>query len=248
MALFTRFPLVSRIVLGLLCAWVLVPLAHARAQAPSKTTQYHDVLSTQYLGCFKDTSAFDLDGYLERSATNTPAHCVSTCANKGFAYAAVQYGESCLCGNSYGRYGPATNCDYRCTGDGSDVCGGYSANSVFSTGISPPRPPPPPPGGSDCGPADPNIDYSTDRHGSNFMRYAVTLASCPQQCALACSKNARCVAWSFVRAGSSNAGCYLKNTRPDPSANDCCDSGIIYRGEGSHPPQPSAPSPPHQRP
>lgn len=86
-----------------------------------------------YIGCYKDTSAFDLDGHLERSQSNTPQRCVEVCKQKGFAYAAVQYGQSCLCGNSYGKYGPADNCNYPCTGDSSQMCGGYSANSVYST-------------------------------------------------------------------------------------------------------------------
>lgn len=91
---------------------------------------------TRYIGCFKDTSDFDLNGYLERSQSNTPQRCIETCRAKGFAYAAVQYGESCLCGNSYGKYGAADNCDYRCTGDGSQICGGSNANSVYATGAS----------------------------------------------------------------------------------------------------------------
>jgi hypothetical protein len=82
------------------------------------------------LGCFKDTSVYDLDGYLERSAQNTPQRCIAICRAKGFRYAAVQYGESCLCGNSYGKYGPADNCDMPCTG-GPMACGGYSANEVY---------------------------------------------------------------------------------------------------------------------
>jgi len=95
----------------------------------------------RYIGCFKDTSAFDLDGFLEGSQTNTPQRCVQTCAAKGFAYAGVQYGQSCLCGNSYGKYGPATNCDYKCTGDASQICGGYAANSVYATSVSNPARP-----------------------------------------------------------------------------------------------------------
>lgn len=89
---------------------------------------------SEYVCCYKDTSVFDLDGFLERSAQNTPQRCIATCRAKGFAYAAVQYGESCLCGNAYGKYGPATNCDYACTGDPAAICGGYSANSVYRTG------------------------------------------------------------------------------------------------------------------
>lgn len=90
---------------------------------------------TGYVGCFKDTSDFDLDGFLIRSSSNTPESCIAVCRNKGFAFAAVQYGESCLCGNSYGKYGAADNCNYKCTGDGGKICGGYNANSVYGTGI-----------------------------------------------------------------------------------------------------------------
>ena len=84
------------------------------------------------LGCFKDTSVLDLDGYLERSADNTPERCAGICKKKGFRYAAVQNGESCLCGNSYGKYGRASNCNMKCTG-GLMTCGGSSANEVLDT-------------------------------------------------------------------------------------------------------------------
>ena len=89
-----------------------------------------------YIGCFKDTQPFDLDGYLEAGQNNTPERCVAICRDKGFAYAGVQNGQSCLCGNSYGRYGAATNCDVKCTGDNSQNCGGFSANSIYGTGAS----------------------------------------------------------------------------------------------------------------
>lgn len=74
-----------------------------------------------YIGCFKDTSDYDLGGFLERSRSNTPERCIATCRAKGFKYAAVQFGESCLCGDSYGKYGAASNCDYPCTGDGDKI-------------------------------------------------------------------------------------------------------------------------------
>ncbi len=86
------------------------------------------------IGCFKDTSAFDLNGYLERSPQNTPQRCIAICQARGFAYAGVQYGESCLCGNSYDAFGPADNCNMACTGDPNQICGGYNANNVFATG------------------------------------------------------------------------------------------------------------------
>lgn len=94
----------------------------------------------EYLGCFLDTSDLDLNGHLTRSAQNTPQHCVATCAGLGYPYAAVQYGESCLCGDAYGRYGAADNCDYACTGDPAQTCGGYGANAVYATGLTMPNP------------------------------------------------------------------------------------------------------------
>ena len=86
------------------------------------------------VGCYRDSSPFDLDGYLKRGTQNTPQRCIASCRERGFAYAGVQYGESCLCGNSYGRYGPADNCNYPCSGDAASICGGYNANSVYRTG------------------------------------------------------------------------------------------------------------------
>lgn len=101
--------------------------------------------AAHFVGCFKDTSVFDLNGHLERSAQNTPQRCATVCRARGFAFAAVQYGESCLCGNSYGRYGPANNCNYACTGDRRQACGGYNANSVYATGLAPAPAPVPAP-------------------------------------------------------------------------------------------------------
>jgi hypothetical protein len=91
--------------------------------------------SDGYLGCFKDpNNPFDLDGHLERSASNTPQRCIDICRSQGFAYAGVQYAESCLCGNRYGQFGAADNCDMACTGDSSQICGGANANSVYAVG------------------------------------------------------------------------------------------------------------------
>jgi hypothetical protein len=90
----------------------------------------------QMLGCYRDTNApFDLDGFLERSNQNTPERCIALCASKQFRFAGVQYGQSCLCGNSYGRYGSATNCNMACTGSPSQICGGINSNNVYRTGL-----------------------------------------------------------------------------------------------------------------
>jgi hypothetical protein len=88
------------------------------------------------LGCFRDTNApFDLDGHLERTSQNTPQRCIAVCKAKGFRFAGVQYGQSCLCGNSYGRYGQAANCNMACTGNRAEICGGINSNNVYTTGL-----------------------------------------------------------------------------------------------------------------
>ena len=46
------------------------------------------------------------------------------CREKGNAYAATQFGKQCFCGNSYGKYGPAKNCDANCSGNQAEICGG----------------------------------------------------------------------------------------------------------------------------
>ena len=54
-------------------------------------------------------------------------------------FAGAQWGRECFCGHTYGRYGVSNACDFRCSGDPSDspnnMCGGYLANTVFTTGL-----------------------------------------------------------------------------------------------------------------
>jgi hypothetical protein len=65
--------------------------------------------------------------------------CKTTCANKGFAYAAVQYTSHCFCGNEYGKYGeaPLEECNHLCKDknnrdNGDNVkCGGAWRNNVY---------------------------------------------------------------------------------------------------------------------
>jgi hypothetical protein len=85
-----------------------------------------------YLGCYADTNnPFDLDGLLYQSESLTVEECLQTCEDAGFAYAGLQYSHSCLCGDSYGRYGEADTCDMPCAGDSSDTCGGPYSNDVY---------------------------------------------------------------------------------------------------------------------
>jgi hypothetical protein len=89
------------------------------------------------LGCFKDqgdptgTNGRDLNGFVLNSPGMTTALCTQTCADKGFQYAATQYAIWCFCGATYGKSGPASNCDMKCGGEAKEICGGAWANSVY---------------------------------------------------------------------------------------------------------------------
>jgi hypothetical protein len=99
-------------------------------------------LGDAYVGCFRDRSARDLDGYAKIVPDLTIEKCIDICRKEGFAYAGMQVGSRCFCGNSYGRYGRTNNCNKKCFGDNSQICGGPWANSVFSVGSAPPPIPP----------------------------------------------------------------------------------------------------------
>lgn len=49
----------------------------------------------------------------------------------------AQYQTECYCGNEYGALGPLPEekCEFRCAGSCQAACGGFLANSVYSTGL-----------------------------------------------------------------------------------------------------------------
>lgn len=91
---------------------------------------------SSYLGCFRDNGeSRDLKGYWFEHGSITAEKCMNTCKEKGYRYAGTQFGWYCFCGNSYGAYGKANNCNVPCRGDRGEICGGSWANSVYSVGI-----------------------------------------------------------------------------------------------------------------
>jgi len=61
------------------------------------------------------------------------------------------------------------------------------------------------------------MQYDTDRFGSDYMSFQMTLAD-PNQCATACVADGDCVSYAYVPPGmqAEKAICYLKNSAPDP--------------------------------
>jgi len=82
-------------------------------------------------GCFKDAGVRAMTGLWSHSASMTNERCQQTCLAEDKKFAATQYSSHCFCGDSFDRYGVATNCNMKCSGQHSDTCGGGWANEVF---------------------------------------------------------------------------------------------------------------------
>ncbi|XP_036363974.1 kremen protein 1-like [Octopus sinensis] len=63
--------------------------------------------------------------------------CQNHCRERSTKYAGLQHGQLCYCGNTYETYGPlgGDHCGMECAGDPTEFCGGYLANSIFSTPV-----------------------------------------------------------------------------------------------------------------
>ncbi|KAK4100774.1 hypothetical protein N658DRAFT_507454 [Parathielavia hyrcaniae] len=98
----------------------------------------------RFLGCapeerWTSDGAFrTLSGAMESSDDMTNERCTAFCEARGFAYAGSEWRRECWCGNSFAETRrPATTvaslalCDYRCTGDQAQFCGGDAWLSLY---------------------------------------------------------------------------------------------------------------------
>jgi hypothetical protein len=125
------------------CAQVAAP-----SPAPSPPAPTAAMVS---LGCFP---AGDLRNEHIESSSMTIQGCIAHCAGKGFAFAGIENGVHCTCGNTYGAaraLAPARCEEARCSGSPNQWCGGYFANNIYATArtvtapVATPRAPPSPP-------------------------------------------------------------------------------------------------------
>ncbi|EDO38483.1 predicted protein, partial [Nematostella vectensis] len=89
-----------------------------------------------YVGCYMDhTPERDLP-YPISVRDITPNACRLACKHSKHAYAGLQYGYLCRCGDTYGKYAKLDDfqCSSPCKGDPSKICGGFFRNSIYTTG------------------------------------------------------------------------------------------------------------------
>lgn len=89
-----------------------------------------------YHGCWKSsaTSPYPLsEPFASWGDPMTSTGCASWCACRGYAYAALQLGSQCLCGDTLERSakGSDMNCNYQCEGNTTQFCGGCGYYTVF---------------------------------------------------------------------------------------------------------------------
>ncbi|KAM3074473.1 hypothetical protein ACMFMF_006482 [Clarireedia jacksonii] len=98
------------------------------------------------LGCYSDGSTRTLNGSMTTNAnTNTPQECAITCHAAGYQYAGLEYGQECWCGSTISSsavVADASECNYKCSGNSEESCGGYYYIDVFK--ITPAVTPQPP--------------------------------------------------------------------------------------------------------
>lgn len=89
-----------------------------------------------YIGCYIDSRDRAMEIYAFRDAST--AQCLEYCADNGYPYAGMQYGQHCFCGFSFDKYGEDPDgCNDQCSysPDESDMtCGDTWRNSVYATG------------------------------------------------------------------------------------------------------------------
>ena len=78
------------------------------------------------------------------------------------------------------------------------------------------------------------MERDTDRAGQDYKNFDLALPE-PMLCANACMGEPNCKAWTYVKPGvqGNSARCWLKNSVPGASPNDCCVSGV--KGKGGAP-------------
>lgn len=93
----------------------------------------------QYKGCFEDKSGRMFEKVYFLLEISSVKSCTDLCRAEGFLYAGLQYSADCYCGNnlpnplSYPKIDDK-ECNFECTRNKDEKCGGKEAMSIFETG------------------------------------------------------------------------------------------------------------------
>ncbi|EXJ88228.1 hypothetical protein A1O1_05158 [Capronia coronata CBS 617.96] len=87
----------------------------------------------RYAGCFTENNpGRQLQTTIYSGPLNTNEQCIAKCAAAGYIFAGTQYNQECWCGyNRPKTINDDANCDFPCTGNINEICGG---NGISGTG------------------------------------------------------------------------------------------------------------------
>jgi hypothetical protein len=151
-------------------------------------------MGLSYLGCFKDNASRDMSWV---TSNGTPEGCFKNVRDKGYEFAALQYGGQCFGSNKVGRYGdrPDKECNKECNTEKGMMCGGGWRNSVwFTGGVS----------------YEKSINHCISASGKDLQqtRYNnVELKDCME----ACTNSAKCSAVEYYPKGWQGTRCFHIN-------------------------------------
>jgi len=88
----------------------------------------------KYQGCFKEDSGSSTLPYYAGDSHANYESCSFICDTAGYQFFGLQDGYKCHCGNSISSLvqEPESKCDATCQENSNQICGGASANSVYS--------------------------------------------------------------------------------------------------------------------
>ncbi|KAH7368772.1 WSC domain-containing protein [Plectosphaerella cucumerina] len=85
----------------------------------------------QYIGCFKESTPRQLENQLYSIPDNTIAKCIDACVEKDLIFCGTQYLSECWAGNNLPTERvDDNNCNYHCSGDLNQVCGGNGVREL----------------------------------------------------------------------------------------------------------------------
>jgi hypothetical protein len=84
----------------------------------------------RYGGCYTENNpGRQLQNNIYSGSNNTNEICISQCAAAGYIFAGTEYTQQCWCGfNRPKKVNPDANCNFACTGNVNEICGGNGVN------------------------------------------------------------------------------------------------------------------------
>ncbi|KAF9492944.1 WSC-domain-containing protein [Pleurotus eryngii] len=117
---------------------------YAHGESPAPAVPQSVSMHWEYVGCYTDNvSSRTLSHIFQIPGGATIEFCLATRSMHGFAYAGLEFGDECFCGNTLGSSTKAADsqCTMACKGNIKQFCGGPDRLTLYNTGACQEQPP-----------------------------------------------------------------------------------------------------------